>query len=173
NFHGPQACLVAVEPASNFLLLEAYHPQRDGATWTAALQQALVGLPVEVVQVTSDQAKGLLACAREGLHAQHTPDLFHGQQDLSRATSPPLQRQVAAAQKALEQAQASTAAQRQRRRDYQQGPRPPGRPPDFASAIWLAEAYEGHAARALEQCQQRQEQARAAVRGVGDDYHPF
>jgi hypothetical protein len=173
NFHGPQACLVAVEPASNFLLLEAYHPQRDGATWTAALQQALQGWPVEVIQVTSDQAKGLLACARDGLEAQHTPDLFHGQQDLSRATSLPLERQVAAAAKALEQARADTAAHRQRLQDYQHGPRPPGRPPDFASAIWLAEAYEGHAARALEQCQQRQAQAREAVRGIGDDDHPF
>jgi hypothetical protein len=84
NFHGARACLVAVEPTSNFLLLEAYHPQRDGATWTAALHQALQGLPVEVIQVTSDQAQGLLACARDGLETQHTPDLFHGQRDLNR-----------------------------------------------------------------------------------------
>src|SRR5947209_7886182 len=149
NFHGPQACLVAVEPCSNFLLLEAYHPQRDGPTWTAALQQALVGLPVEVVQVTSDQAKGLLACARDGLEAQHTPDLFHGQRDLSRATSLPLQRQVDAARKALDHSHAHTEAQRQRQQDYRQGPRPPGRPPDFDAGIRLAEALEGHAALAL------------------------
>jgi hypothetical protein len=173
NFHGQQACLVAVEPTSNFLLLEAYHPQRDGATWTAALGQALQGLPVEVVQVTSDQAKGLLACARDGLEAQHTPDLFHGQRDLCRATSLPLERQVTAAQKELDQARVHTTAQRQRQQDYQHGPRPPGRPPDFAADIRLAEAFEGHAALALEQCQQRQEQVRQAVRGVADDYHPF
>jgi hypothetical protein len=173
NFHGQQACLVAVEPASNFLLLEAYYPQRDGVTWTAALKQALQGLPVEVIQVTSDQAKGLLACARDGLEAQHTPDLFHGQRDLSRATSLPLERQVAAAQKAWDIAHAHTEAQRQRPQDYQHGPRPPGRPPDFATAIRMAEAFERHAALALEQCQQRQEQARTAVRGVADDYHPF
>jgi hypothetical protein len=173
NFHGQQACLVAVEPTSNFLLLEAYHPQRDGATWTAALQQTLQGLAVEVVQVTSDQAKGLLACARDGLEAQHTPDLFHGQRDLSRATSLALARQVRAAQKELDQARVHTAAQRQRQQDYQSGPRPPGRPPDFAADIGLAEAFEGHAVLALEQCQQRQEQARQAVRGVADDYHPF
>jgi hypothetical protein len=173
NFHGSQACLVAVEPVSNFLLLEAYHPQRDGATWTAALKQALQGLPVEVVQVTSDQAKGLLACAREGLEAQHTPDLFHGQRDLSQATSLPLGRQVATAQKEWEQAHAHTAVLRQRHQDYQQGPRRPGRPPDFAADIDLAVAFERHALLALEQCQQRQEQARQAVRGVADDYHPF
>jgi len=37
NFHGSQPCLVAIEPESGFLLLEAYYPQRDGDTWTAAL----------------------------------------------------------------------------------------------------------------------------------------
>jgi hypothetical protein len=173
NFHGQQACLVAVEPVSNFLILEAYHSQRDGETWTAAVKQALHGLPVEVVQVTSDQAKGLVACARDGLEAQHTPDLFHGQRDLSQATSLPLERQVHAAQKELDGEQALAAAERQRQQDYQNGPRPPGRAPDFAAAIELHEAFAGHAALALEQCQQRQEQAREAVRGVADDYHPF
>jgi Family of unknown function (DUF6399) len=173
NFHGQQACLVAVEPASNFLLLEAYQPHRDGDTWTAALEDALQGLPVEVIQVTSDQAKGLLACARDGLEAQHTPDLFHGQRELSRATSLPLQRQTEAAQKELERARGHTQGQRQRQQDYQAGPRPPGRPPDFAGAVHMAEIVERQAATALQQCQDRQEQARAAVRGVADDYHPF
>ena len=173
NFHGQQACLVAVEPVSNFLILEAYHSQRDGETWTAAVKQALHGLPVEVVQVTSDQARGLVACARDGLEAQHTPDLFHGQRDLSQATSLALERQAHAAQKELDGEQALAAAERQRQQDYQNGPRPPGRAPDFAAAIELHEAFAGHAALALEQCQQRQEQAREAVRGVADDYHPF
>jgi hypothetical protein len=173
NFHGPQACLVAIEPHSNFLILEAYHPQRDGPTWTAALDQALAGLPVEVVQVTSDQAKGLLACARDGLEAQHTPDLFHGQRELSRATSLPLERQVEAARKEGDRAHAYTETQRQRQRNFQAGPRPPGRPPDFAGDIGMAEVVERQAAAALQRCQDRQEQARQAVRGVADDYHPF
>jgi transcriptional regulator with XRE-family HTH domain len=173
NFHGEQACLVAIEPRSNFLLLEAYQPQRDGPTWTAALQDALQGLPVEVIQVTSDQAKGLIACARDGLEAQHTPDLFHGQRDLSRATSLPLQRQLQAAQTEADRAGVHTREQRQRQHDYEQGPRPPGRSPDFAVAIGLAEQVERQATTALQQCQDRQEQARQAVRGVADDYHPF
>lgn len=173
NFHGQQACLVAVEPASNFLVLEAYHSQRDGDTWTAALQQALHGLPVEVVQVTSDQAKRLVACARDGLEAQHTPDLFHGQQDLSRATALPLQRQVDAAQKVLEDVQAHAAALRQQQQEYEHGPRPPGRPPDFAATTQMAEACERGATLSLEKCRQRQEEARQAVRGLADDDHPF
>ena len=173
NFHGSQPCLVAVEPQSNFLLLEAYHPQRDGPTWTAALEQALTGMPVEVIQVTSDQAKGLIACARDGLEAQHTPDLFHGQRELSRATSLPLARQVEAAQKEANRAAAHTQEQRQRQQDYQRGLRPPGRTPDFAVAIGLAECVERQARTDLEQRQQRQEQAQQAVRGIAEDYHPF
>jgi hypothetical protein len=173
NFHGDQPCLVAVEPRSNFLLLEAYRPQRDGDTWTAALRQALAGLPVEVVQVTSDQAKGLLACARDGLQAQHTPDLFHVQRELSKATSLPLHRQVEAAHKEADRAREHAQAQRQRQQDHERRPRPPGRPPDFAGAIRLAEAVERQALANWERGRQRQEQAREAVRGLADDYHPF
>ncbi len=164
---------MAVEPQSNYLLLEAYRPQRDGCTWTAALEQALTGLPVQVIQVTSDQAKGLIACARDGLEAQHTPDLFHGQRELSRATNLPLARQVEVADKEVNRAAAHTREQRQRQQDYQHGPRPPGRPPDFAVAVGLAEGVERQAVADLEQRQQWQEQAREAVRGVAEDYHPF
>jgi hypothetical protein len=173
NFHGRQACLVAVEPQSNFLLLEAYHPRRDGDTWTAALKQALADLPVEVVQVTSDQAKGLLALARDGLEAQHSPDLFHGQRDLSRAVAGALHRQTEGAQKEQERARGHAAAVRQEQEQYERGPRPPGRPPDFVTRLALADSCVRHAAQALQRCQQRQERAREAVRGLADDYHPF
>jgi hypothetical protein len=173
NFHGRQACLVAVEPRSNFLLLEAYHDRRDGDTWTAALKQALADLPVEVVQVTSDQAKGLLACARDGLQAQHSPDLFHGQRDLSRAVAGALHRHTEAAEKEQHRARGHAAAVRQEQEQHERGPRPPGRPPDFVTRLALADSCVRQAAQALERCQQRQERAREAVRGLADDYHPF
>ena len=89
------------------------------------------------------------------------------------APAPALVRQVEAAQKEVERAHAHTEAQRQRQRDFQARPRPPGRAPDFACAIGLAEDVERQAAAARQQCQDRQEQARQAVRGVADDYHPF
>ena len=56
NFHGDQPCLVAIEPVSNFLVLEVYRPQRDADTWNQAVGTALEGLPVTVIQVTSDLA---------------------------------------------------------------------------------------------------------------------
>lgn len=45
TFH-PQVCLVAIEPVSNFLLLERYAANREAATWTAVMTEALAGLSV-------------------------------------------------------------------------------------------------------------------------------
>lgn len=173
NFHGAQACLVAIEPASNFLLLEAYHQRRDADTWTAALKQSLHGLDVKIVAVTSDQAKGLIACAEDGLGAQHSPDLFHGQQDLTRATALALHRQTEAASEKLRHAQEHVAAEQRRQQEYEQQPRRPGRAPDWEIAHRLAGMFRRQAAAHLAACQERQERVRQAVRGLGDDYHPF
>jgi hypothetical protein len=173
NFHQEQLCLVGIEPESGFVLLEEYHKRRDGETWTRAVQQAVHGLPVTVVQVTSDQAKGLIACAEEGLEAHHTPDLFHLQRALSQATALPLERQRATAATAQEQAATRVAATQQRQQDYQEGPRPPGRSPPFAADLRMATAVLRQATTSLETCQQRQEQARQAIRGLADSFHPF
>jgi len=99
NFHGPHPCLVAIEPVSNFLLTECYRQRRDGDTWTKAIQESLSGLPVEVLLLCSDRAKGLLRCAREGLEVTHSPDLFHGQRDLLKPLLLPLQRPIQQAKK--------------------------------------------------------------------------
>jgi hypothetical protein len=173
NFHGAQACLVAIEPVSNFLLVEAYHDRRDGATWTTAIQQGVVGLPVTVVQLTSDQARGLLACARDGLEAQHSPDLFHNQRELTQRFSLPLQRQVDAAEQNEERRRQQTQEVQRVQEQYQRGPRPPGRPPDFAGDLYWSKRWQEQAAAAVTACRARQEQARAAVREFGDAYHPF
>jgi hypothetical protein len=42
TFH-PEICLVAIEPVSNFIVLEQYAPDRTAATWTSALDTALDG----------------------------------------------------------------------------------------------------------------------------------
>ena len=173
NFHGDQACLVAIEPASNFLLLEAYQQHRDAQTWTAALKQSLHGLDVKIVAVTSDQAKGLIACAQDGLDAQHSPDLFHGQQELTRATALALHRQTEAARVKLRHAEEHAAAEQRRQQEYEQQARRPGRAPDWQIAHRMAGMFQRQAAERLAACQERQERARQAVRGLGDDYHPF
>jgi hypothetical protein len=54
-------CLGAMDPESNYLLLEQAAQGRDQATWQALMEQALSGLNCRVMQSTSDEAPGLLA----------------------------------------------------------------------------------------------------------------
>src|SRR3954454_2369658 len=172
TFH-PQVCLVSIEPVSDFILLEVYCQGRDARSWTTQLTTALEGLPVEVVQVTSDEAKGLLAHAREGLGAHHSPDLFHVQHDLSQATGLPLRTQLGHARADLDEARQQTQQWIARRDAYQQGPRPPGRPPEFERHIAEGRALEQTRAARVDAAERRQEQMHQAIRGLGEDYHPF
>jgi hypothetical protein len=102
TFH-PEICLVAIEPVSNFIVLEEYADDRKAQTWTAALQESLVDLPVEVIQATSDEGRGICRHVEHELGAHHSPDLFHVQQAASQATSAPLAAQVRKAEADLAQ----------------------------------------------------------------------
>jgi hypothetical protein len=172
HFHGDDPCLVACEPASNFLLVEQYAPRRDGATWSAAIGQAVADLPVAVVLLTSDQAKGLLACAEDGLQAQHLPELFHGQRDLGRPLAGPLQRHKEAAEEQLRKAEGRAQGWRDEAAAAAAAPRP-GRPKDYQWRIDLSTAHAQRCGQQVEACAQRQQQAGDALRGLADDYHPF
>jgi hypothetical protein len=173
NFHGSQPCLVAIEPLSNFILLETYQPRRDADTWNSALRSAVQGLPVTVVQVTSDLAKGIQAHAREGLGTHHSPDLMHVQADLHKATSLALHRQTEQARQHLQEAQAQHQSWQQRWQDYRSGQRAPGRPPLFERELGWAQQRVDAWSVEVQRCEQRQQQVAAAVRGLGEDYHPF
>ena len=66
--------------------------------------RALEGRPVDVIQVTSDEGKGLVAHVTQGLGAHHAPDLFHVQHELSKATAAPLAALERAAKRAVDAA---------------------------------------------------------------------
>jgi hypothetical protein len=172
TFH-PTICLVAIEPVSNFLLLEQYASRRDAATWNAAVFQALAGLSVTVVQAVGDEAKGLLAHATEGLGVPHSPDLFHVQHDGTRATALVLAAQTREAQRYLEQALQHRDQAYSARQQAATAPRGPGRPIDHEERVQSAERTVGGGQRWVAACEQRQEQARAAIRGLGEADHPF
>lgn len=108
----PEICLVAIELVSNFILRECYAPDRLAATWTGALNEALEGLRVEVVQGAGDEAKGLLRHVEPDIKAHHSPDLFHLQREVSKATALPVARAHEQAEEASEQAREVVAAQR-------------------------------------------------------------
>jgi hypothetical protein len=125
----PETCLVAIEPVSNFILREGYAEDRLAATWTHALAEALAGLRVEAVQGTSDEAKGLLCHVERDLGAHHSPDRFHVQREVSKATALALARAREQAERVAAQAGAALQVQQAARDAHQRAwPRPRGRP---------------------------------------------
>lgn len=76
TFH-PETCLVAIEPFSNFILVEKYADDRKTETWNKAVESALKHLPVKIVQVVSDQGRFLICHALKSLKVHHSPDCFH------------------------------------------------------------------------------------------------
>ena len=173
TFH-PQICLVALEPVSGLILLEQYAADRTAATWTQALDDALSGLSVTVIQGTSDEATALRRHVGVDLDAHHSPDLFHGQQEVSKATSLHLARQVRQAAATVATAQTRWEAERAAAQAYEaQSPRPCGRPPAFAARIHDALIDVVQAKAEETQALARQAEARELVRELGILYHPY
>ena len=165
--------LVGMEPASGFLLVECWAAHRDEKTWNRAVEQGLAGLPVVVVQGTSDMAKGIVAHVTHGLGAHHSPDLMHLQQDLHQATSLPLQKQLKQAQDEATQREYQVYLAAAEEIDYEFGPRRDGPRPDFAGRMQEKKTERRQAQQELMRCQDRQEEVKEAIRGLADDYHPF
>lgn len=165
HFHEENNCLVAIEPVSNFILVECYREHRDANTWTEAIKEGIKGMNVEVVLLTSDLARGLLCCADKGLEVMHSPDLFHGQRDLLEPVLLPLNRPVQEAKKDLQKAQGHTA-----KLDV-----PEDQPQPRQELLALIEAVrqEMNCEKRLQQATASREAAVDCVRGIGDDYHPF
>ena len=166
TFH-PQTCLVAIEPLSDFILVEEYADQLDSQTWTARTHQALQDLPVKVVQSTSDEGRSLIKHCRLGLGAHHSPDIFHIQQDVSRAfcgkTNGAVQREATK----LRHAQRETARLQAERNAL--GPTHTGL---FDTQIGLSQAEEQAATGQWEAAKAQRQEVRDAIRGISDDYHP-
>lgn len=165
---------MALEPISNFILLEQYAADRSAATWTQALRGALAGLPVAVIQGTSDEAQALRRHQRHDYQAQHSPDLFHVQHEVSKATSLYLARQVKQAETRVAAAEATVQEVQAAAQAYaDQRPHPRERPPDFAQHRQAALSTWGKAAVDHEQAQARQAGARALRRELGQLDHPY
>jgi hypothetical protein len=168
TFH-PQICLVAIEPVSDFILVEQYQPQRDAKTWQQCTSARLAALPVTVCQVTSDSAKALIAHTETCLGAHHSPDLFHVQYDTVKATGGALASQTQAAGRELANREARAAELRAKCQARAEA----GQPSSLEEVIARnAEEAEAAARQRLEVCQARQKRAQAARQGLGRDDHP-
>ena len=172
TFH-PETCLVAIEPVSNFILLEQYSANRKAETWTSAMRDAIGTMPVEVIQSTSDEGRGILHHVKEALGAHHSPDVFHVQHELVKGTSVALSGQTRRAEQALEKAVKEESVQRTQQEAYRLGPRGPGRPPAFGTRMRQAQEQVEEARTQREVAQVHQERAKKAVQGISEAYHPY
>ncbi len=172
TFH-PETCLVAIEPVSDFILVEKYAKHRDAETWNEAIEQAIDGLAVEVVQSCSDEASGILRHVREELGAHHSPDLFHGQQELHKGTSLALESQISQASQEVEQAGKRVLEAKEEFQNYRESPPRGGFPPNFPKRIELAKQAEAEARLELEAANGRRDRMRQSIRGLSTDYHPY
>jgi hypothetical protein len=172
TFH-PQCCLVGMEPVSNFILLEQYADRRDADTWNRCLNERLDTLPVNVLQVTSDEAKALIRHAEICLGAHHSPDLFHVQHETVKATGFALTNQVNQAEKQLEKvwqqreslrgllaACTDSCPQSDYRRQLEQ-------------ALAEADAAVAGAEQQVQDRRDRRQRAAEARQGLSQAYHPF
>jgi lambda repressor-like predicted transcriptional regulator len=173
TFH-PQVCLVAIEPVSDFILLEQYSERRDAATWTEAMAEAVADLPVQIVQATSDEAKGLLSHARDGLGATHSPDLFHIQHEIGKGTQPALRARAREAEASRAQAEAARESVCQARATYDDPvTKRRGRRPAFEKRIAEAEQTLSKAVEQERAAAARPERMKEAMLGLSSDYHPW
>jgi hypothetical protein len=160
TFHVGRPCLVAIELLSNYILVEKYAEQRREEDWNLATKEALAGLNVEILSSTTDGGTALAAHVKRELKTEQAPDLFHVQQDFSRATAGTLKAQERELEKDLEKAQKTL-----NRAIEKQG---------IGSLVAQeAEQAKNLKAYGLDQRKARREEVKAAISGIGRDFHPI
>jgi len=171
TFH-PETCLVGIEPDSNFILLEKYTDSRKSLEWTKAMGEAVAGLPVKIVQSTSDEGRGILHHVKNDLGAHHAPDVFHVQHEIVKGTSAVLGSVKKKAETGLKQAVEAVERCIQERDDYWNGGPKSGRPPCFDKRIEDAIQKREAAQEVLVKAESHQQRMKEAVREIGKVYHP-
>jgi Family of unknown function (DUF6399) len=166
-------CLVAMDPKSNYIVLEQTAQGRDQDTWNALMEKALSGLRCQVIQSTSDEAPGLLAYVEHHLGAHHSPDLFHVQHELVKAVCGPMATKQRAAAKAATEAQERLKQGQGQLQGAGDAPekRGPGRPPKATASLEQL-AQEAHAtSQEFERISAQREQVAQSIRAIGHAYH--
>jgi hypothetical protein len=166
-------CLVATEPVSTFIILEQLAQSRDQDAWNELMAPALAQWNCQVMQSTSDEAPGLLAYVEHPLGAPHSPDLFHGQHELSKAVGAPLATKERAAHQALPKAkeQREQAQARLEGTGNQLDKRGPGRPPKAPLSLAQAQPTLAAASREHARLAQQREQVKQSIAAIGQAYH--
>jgi hypothetical protein len=166
TFH-PETCLVAIEPVSNYILLEQYADDRQAKTWSRALEDATAGLRVEVIQATSDEGKGLLRHVEVELGAQHSPDVFHVQHEVVKGVGGALASKVRQAERAASAAREKVHGLQQ---TLEQGAEAW---PELAKRLTEAQQKEQAAQQALGVVSAQRKRLQQAIQGISATYHPY
>jgi len=170
TFH-PAVCLVAIEPVSNFILLEQYADNRQAEAWTRSLAKAAADFFIEIVQSTGDEGRGLLHHVEVDLGAHHSPHVFHVQQELPKGTSGALASKTRQAERTVAEAPEQISAHQEAQADYHEA-EDAERPQELAEQLAQAQEQEQMALQVLETAMAQQERARQAIQGISVAYHP-
>lgn len=174
NFHeGP--CLVAMEPASNFIVVEELCATRSVDQWKTVMNPVLATLGVKVTQITSDSGTSILALAENVLGVHHSPDLFHILYDFKRSFAPAMRAVKRAIERDLSQCEKEMATIK-RMEDRFESLRPDergrGRPPDFQKRMAEQEAHFLTHTQSLSHFEGCEKRVNDALKSISQRYHP-
>lgn len=178
NFIMENMTLILMEPDSGFILTEQQEEKRDAATWMKVSQAATNGLNVKIVQVTGDEASGIIKYTQELLGASKSSDLFHVQQDITRGLTSVLARRVKQAEKALGD---STAMKKEKFKKLAEAVQATGSSLDaptpqaarIGKQLLEEDSHEKKCQKTLEEAKQDYQTARDARRAITTCYHPY
>jgi len=135
--------------------------------------EATADLPVEVVQSTSDEGRGLLCHVKNGLEAHHSPDVFHVQRELVKGTSLALASKKRQAEETVAKKAKRLQRYREKKERYLDDEKDVQCLVNLEYEIEQTREQRGEAQKALETAIEHQERAQKAVQGISATYHPY
>ena len=178
NFMLQKMTLILMGPDSGFILTEQQEDKRDAETWMRVSQAATSGLNVKIVQVTGDEASGIIKFTTELLGAQKVSDLFHVQQEITKGLTSVLARSVKQTETALKVASEQKTVQLEKLKAIAQNTgatldEPTPQIAKVGQRLLLEDQNEKRCQQELVELQQDYKQAQDARREITTSYHPY
>ena len=174
NFHeGP--CLVGIEPASNFILVETATDSRDTEDWKNAFNPVLALLGVKITQVTSDSGSSIISLCEKVFEAHHSPDLFHVLYDFRRTFRPFLRaayRKIEGPLCTSEKEEDLLLRMQAKWNSMTPSERGRGRPTDFEKLFRVQAERQETLFQSLAELEKSDNELKDALRAVSQAYHP-
>ena len=165
--------LLTMDAKSGFILLEEKSESRDAEAWNSNMAKAMEQIPsVNIVQSTSDEGTGILSYVENYLSAHHSPDLFHVQQDLSRAVSAAIASKLRGAEKSL----AKLLEKIQKINNKKQKKIVEGKSDlveKYDAEITELNKHYIEVEKRITYLKIKKEEIRSAIKGIGEIYHPI